>query len=64
MTYIDHRDPPEPGVNTQAVTHSWPRFTETRLRWLYGDGHSIERRPATTDDLTAWRSLGKGRAAA
>lgn len=64
MTYIDHHAGPERDVVSATVTHSWRAFTDARLRWLYGDGHSVERRAATTADIAAWNRLGKGRAAA
>lgn len=42
----------------------WATFTDLRLRWLYGDNYSAERRAATAADLAAWRKLGSRRAAA
>lgn len=64
MSYIDHSHGPDGGDHPHLITHSWAEFTARRLRWLYGDGQSVERRAATTADLSAWRQLGSRRAAA
>lgn len=63
-SYIDHHVGPVPNRISSDVTHSWSRFTEARMRWLYGDAHTIERRAAQVVDLAAWERLGSGRAAA
>jgi len=65
-TYIDSgRTRPRYAYNAPEEERlDWAKFTEARLRWLYGPDHSIERRAMTQADLAAWRRLGEGRPAA